>query len=365
MLPPLSLVLLLSAQAWAMGGALPDCPVPEAITVTQDTRLEPACRYRTSIHIAASGVELDCRGAQIDARGLDWGILIGGRQPVSQVTVRNCHVRGGGNGIRVARLEPDGVKAKRHDRETLYRITPHHIVLENVSVRDSQRVGIYLDDYVSQVRIADSHVSGSGSSGIYLEHSSRKNEILNTTVTGNGHGSFPRYRFGSGLREGIAIDSSAHNRLVGNRIFDNAAGGIFLYKNCQEHINTNPQSVPRWQHADHNLIQGNTIEDEKVGVWIASRQSRDLSSWDCGDPPYLAPGHFPDHASHNQVRGNRFVDVAVGVRVEDDDNTIVGNTFVSTPIPFEKGAKLRQQTLGTPLQGIVFEGNTLSPAPGN
>jgi nitrous oxidase accessory protein NosD len=355
--------LIAAVPAWAMGTNLPDCPVSEVMTLTQDTRLDPACRHRTAIHIAASHVELDCRGALIDARGLEYGILIGGKQPVSHVTVRNCHIRGGGNGIRVARTEPDGVKARRHDRDTLYRITPHHVVIEGVSIRDSARAGIYLDDYVSRVRIARSHISGSGSSGIYLEHSSRENEILDSTLTDNGYGSFPRYRFGSGLREAIAIDSSAHNRVEGNHIHGNAAGGIFLYKNCQEHIHTNPQSVPRWQHADHNLIRGNTIENEKVGVWIASRQSRDLSSWDCGDAPYLAPAYFPDHASHNQVQGNRFVDVEVGVRVEDDDNTVTGNTFVATLAPFERGATLREKTLGKPLQGVVFEGNTFNPAP--
>ncbi len=336
-----------------------NCPVAEQITSEKDTQLYPACTYRSTLRITAGNLVLDCRGALIDARGRNFGIVIGDRNQVSQVTVRNCRVRGGGNGIFVGRTEPDSLKAERHDRETLYRISPHHITLQGVSVADTTRVGIFLDDYVSQVRIVASSVTGAASSGIYLEHSSRGNEVVGSTITGNGYGSFPNYRFGASRREGISIDSSAHNLVQGNHIAGNAAGGIFLYKNCQEHVHSKPDSVPRWQHASYNVIRGNVIEDEQVGVWIAARQSRDLSSWDCGDPPYLGASHYLDYARHNLVSDNRFERVATGVRVEDDDNTVSGNSFIDGDTPIELGARLRQEVLGKPLQGVSLRDNVV------
>ena len=354
-----SLALLIALPLPAIGAPLANCPLAEKIIITQDTRLDPACTYRSTLVITAGKLVLDCRGALIDARGRDFGLLIGDRYEVSEVTVRNCRIHGGGNGVFIGRTEPDALKAGQHDRETLYRISPHHITLQGISVTDTTRVGVYLDDYTSHVRIVGSTVSGAASAGIYLEHSSRENEILDSTIIGNGYGSFPRYRFGASRREGIAIDSSAHNRVQGNHIAGNAAGGVFLYKNCQEHIRSKPHSVPRWQHASHNLIHGNRIENENVGVWIAARQSRDLSGWDCGDPPYLGSSHYLDYARHNVISDNRFERVTTGVRVEDDDNTVSGNTFIDSDTPVELGARLRQSVLGKALQGVEIRDNVV------
>lgn len=353
----LLLVLATWASAPASSAQPASCPVAEQITIARDTELDPACAYRSTLRIVAGNLLLDCRGALIDATGRTFGILIGDRHEVSQVTVRNCRIRGGGNGIFVGRTESDALKAERYDRETLYRISPHHITLQGISVADTTRVGIYLDDYVSHVRIVASSVNGAASSGIYLEHSSRSNEIIDSTITGNGYGKFPNYRFGVSRREGISIDSSAYNLVQGNRIANNAAGGIFLYKNCQEHAHAKADSVPRWQHASHNVIRANLIEDEKVGVWLASRQSRDLSSWDCGDAPYQGSSHYLDYAHHNLVSDNRFTRVATGVRIEDDDNTVSGNTFVDNDTGIELGARRREEVLGKPLQGVKLRDN--------
>lgn len=37
--------------------------------------------------------------------------------------------------------------------------------------------------------------------------------------------------------------------------------------------------------SDENIVRHNVFVGERVGVWLASRQSKDLSKWDCGDPP--------------------------------------------------------------------------------
>ncbi len=352
------------AEAPANGTSPAECQAPDPWVIRADTTLNPACVYRTSLRIVAGDLTLDCRGARIEPGKRQYGILIGGRQTgISRVAVRNCHILGGGNGIFVGLTEPDGDKTARLDREALYRLTPRDITLDKVWVEDSRGVGIYVDDYVTRLRILGSRVTDAGSPGIYLEHSTREIEIRDSLISGNGFGSFPLPRLGEARREGLAIDSSAHNRVEGNRFEGNAAGGIFLYKNCQEHIHTKLYSVPRWQWSEHNVIRGNTFRDEKVGVWIASRQSRDLSTWDCGDKPYYADSHFPDYARHNLVTENRFESVAVGVRVEDDDNRVTGNTFVGVDLPVELGAELRRRVTGKALSGVEVRDNRVLPSP--
>ena len=356
------LPLLFAAGARAAAGTPEDCAGDHPILIRQTTRLNPACVYRTTLRIEAGNLELDCRNALILPGTRGQGIQVGGNvRGVSGVAIRHCRIRGGGNGVFIGLNEADNVKVARHDRETLYRITPHDITLDNVHVEDSRGVGIYVDDYASRVKILNSRVEGAGSSGIYLEHSTREIEVRDSLLRGNGFGSFPVYRFGEARREGLSIDSSAYNLVSGNRFEGNAAGGIFLYKNCQEHIHTKPYSVPRWQGSDHNSILDNTFLNEKVGVWIASRQSRDLSSWDCGDKPYLGDSHYPDFARHNRVAGNRFEGGGTGVRVEDDDNLLEDNTFVDVANPIELGADLRRQVTGKPLTGVVIRGNRTRP----
>lgn len=330
------------------------------VLIEASTRLAPGCTHRATLRIAASHVTLDCGGSLIDAAGRDHGIVVGGAPDVHSVTVRNCRVVNGKTGIYVGWPESDTRKASRHTREELYARTPHDVRIETSSVRDSERVGIYIDDYASGVVVSRTGVAGCGSAGIYLEHSSRRNTIEQSTITNNGYGRFPFPRWGVARREGIAIDSSAHNRVISNRIAGNAAGAVFLYKNCHERATTNPDSPPRWQQASHNRIAGNTIEDEAVGVWLASRQSRDLSTWDCGDRAYWGNSHFPDYARHNVVEGNLFRAVRRAVVVEDDDNSVIGNTFVDVEEPVTIGAQRRQAVLGRPVRGTLVKDNAIA-----
>jgi len=75
--------------------------------------------------------------------------------------------------------------------------------------------------------------------------------------------------------------------------------------------------VIRWQHSDYNVIRNNTFVNEPVGIWLASRQNRDLSGFDCGDKPREGSLKFyPDYADNNVVVGNRFE--GVSAKVVDD-----------------------------------------------
>jgi len=90
------------------------------------------------------------------------------------------------------------------------------VLFDHVNIQGSGRVGIYFDDYLADSTRKDSTVSKSIMSEIYLEHSSCNNRILNNCIVNNGHESF-----GKGKREGLAIDSSANNRIDGDRFESN------------------------------------------------------------------------------------------------------------------------------------------------
>lgn len=354
-----ALLLAFAAPFAAALGNTPGSCLSGKVSITRDTALDPNCIHHASLHIGASDITLDCRGSRIDASDRRVGIEIGGKTSVSNVVIRNCHVLDAKTGIYVGLTGSDAKKTQQYSREELYARTPNRIRIENSSVQNSSSVGIYIDDYASEVTVENTRISDSGSAGIYLEHSSRRNSILNSTLSGNGYGRFPELRLGGAKREAIAVDSSAYNRIEGNHIHDNAAGGIFLYKNCHEHAHSNPASVPRWQAAEYNVVRRNTIENENVGVWIASRQSRDLSAWGCGDRPYLENRYFPDYARHNRVEANIFRHVRTGIIVEDDDNALIGNRFVESEKPIEIGAKLREQVLGKKVERTQIQDNKI------
>ncbi len=109
-------------------------------------------------------------------------------------------------------------------------------------------------------------------------------------------------------REGIAIDGSRNNRVVNNVIHSNAAGGIFLYKNCGEYATQKPnQWWQRYYGADGNEIDGNIIVNEPQGIWIGSRMAEDQYFMDCSDPAYCLgpPSSDPSRLREEQRRAQQ------------------------------------------------------------
>jgi nitrous oxidase accessory protein NosD len=348
-----------TAQGAEPGAAAKLCALPDAVTVS--ITLDGACVYRGPLVINTSGVAVDCSGALIDARDARNGVVVKGAN-IRDVTIRNCTIEGAhGQGVIVEQPTNDADMAAR-PLEERYKLAPQNILLDNLKVVNSGSVGIYIDSYAQNVLISNSKILRSGGAGIYLEHSSRHLSIRDNVVMNNGFGD-PLGRRKSGHREGIAVDSSAYNIIEGNTFSGNAAGGIFFYKNCWEH-HSRPGTVRRWQHAAHNLVQGNLFENEEIGVWIASRQTRKLASWDCGDPE-IAPGFYRDYANDNSVVGNRFVSVGVGVRVNDDDAKVTDNVFLdATRGCVELGSLRQDDVLRRPVRGVQLTGNRcdLKPA---
>jgi hypothetical protein len=357
------------AVALDPGSQLIGCELADTlVTVSTTSHLDPSCTWTRGIEIVASDVTLDCQGAQIVGPTRRVGIHIVAPTTValSNVTVRNCHIEGFLNNVRVER---EGFRDLAEGVE--YDHAFSDIVIEDSTILNSRGVGIFVDGYVTGVTLQRLHVEGAGSTGIYLEAGSKDNVVEDNDIVNNGYGeNGPAWQlfdfagvqfwfYGIG-REGLAIDGSRFNRVANNRFSGNSAGAIFLYKNCGEFVNARPE---RWWHrrygADGNLIESNTITDEDNGVWIGSRMGENVLPMDCSDPQYAA-GFALDYADDNVVRNNVFTDTTYGVRVEDDRAVVDANQFVSADpghVAVIVGTPQRTTALGLPVDGTTVTGN--------
>ncbi len=222
---------------------------------------------------------------------------------------------------------------------------PSFITLRNVNVSNSKTDGIFVNEYATNWLIEQSSAIGN-SVGLYLERESVGTKIYNSVIKDNRH-------------VGIAIDASAKNMIDRNVIDHNGYAGISLYKNCGE-----ANGVPRYLHANHNVIKRNSIKNHSsgfglttlttnylkssdinragVGIWIASRQSMTSESIlkaypnatkACVDSPVMVSGSevYKDYSAHNIIQQNDMSDNRLAnIIVEDDNNSIQNNKFFTT-----------------------------------
>ena len=357
----------------AAGGATIGCDgADEVIVLTDDAELDPTCRYTGGFEIVSSGVTLDCRGARIESDGPPggrWGILVHAPVDValSDVTVTNCTVEGFLNNVKITR---DGFKGLAEGVE--YEHGFADIRLEGNTFRGSTGVGVYVDGYVTGVTIEDNLITGTGSSGIYLETGSAHSQVLGNRIVANGYrengpngqafevDGVPIWFWGVG-REGVAVDGARFNTIAGNHFEGNSVGGVLLYKNCGEYPDS-PRYFERRYGAHGNTIEGNRFVGEINGVWVGSRMAENTLPMDCTDPAYIDEPLrrvVLDHASDNVVRANTFDDVTYGVRVEDDDVVVDANVFTGPEgnHPVIAGTPLRTEVLDRPVRGLVLTSN--------
>ena len=341
----------------------------EARQLTGLVLLDPDCEYDETFVISQSQTTLDCRGATIDLQyQRDFGIQIkaDAGKVITDISVKNCVILNADsagividNGVNVAGLS----ESQQVNGDAVRAFSPKNIVIDNVNIGAAKNAGIYIRKYITGVMVSNSTIKDSYGVCIYIDAYSKYNQIIGNVFEDCGFRNRTSGKVNknpSSFREGLAIDSASSN-LIKDNVFDgNAAGGIFLYKNCSEH---NAQTGVRVEPAAHNEIVGNTFMNMPVGVWVASRQSRNLSKSDCWDKsPYtgaLKNRYFLDHAPSNTITDNRFANLTeVGVRIEDDFTTIRNNSFTNMPAPTEVGAQFRANLLNLPVTGTVDIGNT-------
>ncbi len=345
----------------------------DRVVVTASAHLDPTCIYTGGFDISTSGVVLDCRGAHVeDPEGDDRiGILVTAPITValSDVTVRNCFVKGFLNNVRVSR---EGFKSLVQGSE--YDAPFTNITIENTHLYESRGVGAYVDGYVTGVTLRGLEIKRAGSTGVYLEAGSKDNVVEDSTIAFNGYKEVKpegqafiingiEFRYQSTGREGIAVDGSRNNIIRRNWIAGNSAGGIFLYKNCGEFATTQPaQHWDRWYGADDNLIENNVITTGPTGIWVGSRMAENTFPMDCSDPTYVTnPSVALDEAANNVIRGNALGYLSYGIRVEDDGTRVEGNTFgsgVGPALAVVVGTKYRTTELDRPVAGTELTANT-------
>lgn len=349
-------VMVLSLVGCATA-APPQTQKVQTVNLSGDVKLEPKTYTNTQFVIKQSNTHLDCQNALIDGGGVvltGLRIVSDGSAPLNNVTVKNCRFRNfDTSGIRIYFQGNDTVKLQ-YSMDERYRLAPQQVKITNVVIEDTAKSGLYVDDYVQDVVLDGLTVRRAGGTGVYLEHHSRRTTIQNSTFEQNG------FRDGGKpVREAIAIDSSMYNTIRNNVFRANAKGGVFLYKNCGERFSTG-QAVLRTDYSSFNLIENNRFIDMPTGVWLASRQSRKLDKWDCGDTPLDDTGtYFQDYARNNTVQGNTFCNIAKPVIIEDNDNKIVRNRYANAKQMFaEITHPPRAKVLGQKVTGTVLEANT-------
>ena len=330
------------------------CDSVDLKNIRGQVTLPKNCVYQHPIRITEGNTTLDCQNSTfVGGNQVKIGLLIDSEgRPMSDVTIKNCKFRDfKSSGIRITWSEIDSNKG--NDRREIYRRSPTHILLDSITVEGSGRNGIYIDDYVTDVILRNSTVSNSGGGAVYLEFSSKQNQIINNKFIQNGFRGD-----GKTKREAISIDSSSENIIERNLFTRNAAGSIFLYKNCGEQFATGDQVI-RWMPSNKNVIVENTFLDEEIGVWVASRQSKNLSKWGCGDAPMEKSGtYYQDFADMNNVQKNTFCRTSVPIRNEGDNNAFLDNKFDSrVKSPIEEPVSMRQKLLGKQTVGTVIKQN--------
>jgi len=362
-----SILVSTSAHAGGLEAPLIGCERSgEMVEITQSARLDPSCEWTGGIRVVASDVTLDCQDARIVSTNVRYGIHIIAPvdTPLSNVTVRNCHVEGFLNCIHIER---EGFRELPAGEE--YENTFSNIVIEDGSVLNSRGVGLYVNGYVTDVTVRRLHIEGTGSAGIYLETGSRgnfieDNEIVNNGFRENGPGgqffelAGTTFFFWGPGREGVAIDGSRDNVVRNNYFEGNSAGAILLYKNCGEFPEADRYFERRYG-SHGNVIEGNTFVGGTNGVWVGSRMAENTIPMECTDPQY-APGYVLDHADDNTVRDNLFENVIYPVRVEDDGTVVEDNEFVSDDpahLAVLLGTPVRTSVLGLPVDRTRIAGN--------
>ncbi|MDR6714700.1 parallel beta-helix repeat protein [Pseudomonas hunanensis] len=282
--------------------------------------LDGTCKYKGYIKIDKSNTRLDCNGATLIGNvGDKYGILVKGRG-LNNITVSNCNLEGYD---KAAVMIMSGLKSDELSRDYLksYKLAPHDVLLQHLNIKGSRGNGVHFNGYVNNSTLQDSKISGSRGVAVYLGGSTQSITLEGNTFSSNGGVAEKK------KREALAIDSSAKNIVKNNKFISNAAGGIFLYKNCGEHSDR-PGATARWQSSNDNLITQNIFIGERVGIWVASRQSRDLSGWKCGDPSVGEGNKFyRDYANNNTITRNIFCRNKLSIKIEGDMNKLSGNKF--------------------------------------
>lgn len=255
---------------------------------------------------AASGVTIDCRGGTLGQAGRPvatsrptvaiQSARVGARFEAPQdVTLRDCRIRGA---VRIwgmgAGGDYDSLRASSRTAghvAALQTAAPRRITLERVTITANGTIPLYVGPGVTEAALVDSVLDGrSDATAVYLDAESARNRLERNDI---------RTRTS---RELIAVDGSAENRIVGNRLSLGGRAGVLLYRNCGE------RGVIRHQSPSNNRITDNSFSGAN---WLRPRlvveNARDGRRSYCDDDagwPYGSSADDRDGGRDNLIARN-------------------------------------------------------------
>lgn len=324
----------------------------ETVIITEDTVLARDY-YATMFVVRGDNIDVSLGGHTL--YGTSEGQGAGKDKPIpvhiafniegKNATIRNGRIRQYKNGISVVtgldrpsrKIAVEKWEHSEEDARTylegFYSKGSDGATLLNLDI-ETYEIGVYVNAYVQNFRLLNSRIKGDRI-GIYLDTGVRHSVVQGNLFHDCG---WNRYRYpkmpdlyfarpqdrGKG-REAIAVDGALENLISGNTFTHSNLAAITLYSNCMEHVKE-PRSYPRIPGANLNWITANTFEDEDKGIWIASRQRRDLSNWEAGKPT-IDGKYVMDNAKFNRVKANTFHNTRIAVQVADDGNRVEDNAL--------------------------------------
>ena len=318
--------------------------------ITKDTVLPPNGQYRQAVIIAANNVTLDCSGSTFTGDGIGVGILI---QSKSNVTIRNCKVRGFDVGMYV--LQGKNFVFENNDFSGNY-------VDDNYDIENLKPIphGGLIVNGVQTARIAG-NTSNGNIAGIQIVNSSKVRIEKNTTSKNRGWGI---YFFGTTASQILNNTAEYDNRSCPQWGKDAGCGSA---------------AIVLTQHSDRNQIGYNTLRFSGDGIYQGNTPqsaSGDLEIYNNTISNSVANGIEATFSLRNYVHHNTFTDDNYGgwfgysQQLRFENNAVRGSRVKSVQTDnaqnnrylnnvFDGANVLLQPVSGGTCVGNVFDKNTL------
>lgn len=314
----------------------------QTIKLTENTRLAGkdsqghTCLYRLHLDITESNLTLDCQGATLKGSVADeqksWESSLAAppaNEDEAEAIKTETRPEKPSFGIRVSSLSHSGslqnISIKNCTVEGFERNfeinapQSRKITIEDSKSLEARSYGVFIAPQTTEVTLRRVDVIHSGASGIYAGIDSKNLIVTGGRIQKNGaNTSLPH-------QDGITLVSSAQNLIVGNLFEENQTSGVSLYHDCGQLGSARPATEPT-----DNTLRSNHFKNEKIGVWLASRQSMNQKDLACSAPKTFQDSKWEliaDSAKRNLVTKNTFTANRIAIRIEDDENTISENTF--------------------------------------
>ena len=318
-----------------LAGCLSDTRyVDETVDVTQNMTLTEDV-LKTKFRFTTPNVVLDGGGHTIDG---------------------NCNTECIGFAIAADNVVIRNVTLKQFDGGVSITHGASGVRFENVTITDNVQHGIFVDKDSSNFVCSKCNITDNGAMGIYFEYNTHGNTVEDSEISFNGFrdkdtGDFIENQKNKkkDKREGIAIDSSQGNLILNTDFFGNALADVTIYRNCGE------RGIRREWSANFNTINGGHFSGD---ILVASRQDKDLSTWDCLEP-YVHNGKFVTDDAEFNVIENVTLGANAKIVISDDNNSVSGVNGGQLIV----GSAVRD-ALNLPITGVAIR-NTTSSYSGN